>query len=82
MKYHLDIRSSIIGFASAVLILGALSFKNDDSAKEGRYQTAVGETGIVILDTQTGAYILNMNLGNNGWRKGDFANTHKLSKGN
>jgi hypothetical protein len=82
MKYNVDIKSSIIGFASAVLVLGALSFKHDDSAKEGRYQTAVGEKGIVILDTQTGAYILNMNLGNNGWRKGDFANTHKLSKGN
>jgi hypothetical protein len=48
MKYHVYIKSSIIGFASAVLILGALSFKNEDSAKEGRYQTAVGETGNII----------------------------------
>ena len=82
MKHNLDIKSVMIGLIGGILLIGALSFKMEDSQKDGRYQTAVGEKGIVILDTQTGAYILNMNLGNNGWRKGDFANTHKLSKGN
>ena len=82
MERNLDIKSVIIGLISGILLIGALSFKMEDSQRDGRYQTFVAESGVVILDTKTGAYILNTNLTNSGWRKGDFANTHSVSKGN
>jgi hypothetical protein len=82
MKHNLDIKSVIIGLMGGMLLIGALSFKAEDSQKDGRYQTFVAERGVVILDTKTGAYILNTDLSNTGWRKGDFANTHSVSKGN
>ena len=63
-------------------MIGAFSFKDETSEKAGRYQTSVAESGVVILDTQTGAYIINTNLSNYFWQKGDFSTTHSASKGN
>ena len=80
MKYQVDIKSILIGFLSAALLIGIFSFKDQSSEKEGRYQTAVGEKGVVILDTKTGAYIVNTYLTDRDWRKGDFSNPHQLSK--
>ena len=81
MKYKVDIKSILIGFLSAALLIGTFSFKDETSEKEGRYQTSVAESGVVILDTKTGAYIMSMNLGNYNWKKGDFSTTHSASKG-
>jgi hypothetical protein len=80
MKYQVDFKSILIGFLSAALLIGAFSFKDEASEKEGRYQTSVAESGVVILDTKTGAYIMSMNLSNYNWQKGDFSTTHRVSK--
>ena len=80
MKYQVDFKSILIGFLSATLLIGTFSFKDEPSEKEGRYQTSVAESGVVILDTKTGAYIMSMNLSNYNWQKGDFSTTHSVSK--
>lgn len=82
MKNQLDIKSVAIGFLSAALLISVFSFKNGSSLNEGKYQTSIGEIGIVILDTETGAYIINTHAINSGWRKGNFENTFKISKDN
>lgn len=82
MKHQVDIKSVMIGFLSTALLVAAFSFKDGETGKEGRYQTSVGQQGVVILDTKTGEYIINTDLSNNGWRKGDFSSTHHGSKGN
>jgi hypothetical protein len=81
MKYQVDVKSILIGFLSAALLIGAFSFKEETSQKEGRYQTSVAESRVVILDTKTGAYIMSMNLSNYNWQKGDFSTTYSVSKG-
>jgi len=80
MKYQIDIKSMMIGVLGVALLMATFSFKDEVPEKEGRYQTAVGDKGVVILDTKTGAYIMNIDATNMGWRKGDFSNTHKLAK--
>lgn len=82
MKNQLDLKSLIIGFLSAALLIMVFSFKNSSNGQAGRYQTEVGEKGVIVLDVETGAYIINGDLSNMGWRKGDFENTHKVSKDN
>lgn len=80
MKYQIDLKSILIGFLSAALLIGTISFKEETFEKEGRYQTSVAESGVVILDTKTGAYIMSGNLFNYDWKKGDFSTTHSVSK--
>jgi hypothetical protein len=80
MKYQVDIKSVLIGFLSAALLIGTLSFKDETAEKVGRYQTSVAESGVVILDTQTGAFLINTNLSNYQWQKGDFSTIHSVSK--
>lgn len=80
MKYQVDIKSIMIGLLSAAFLFATFSFKDENSEKEGRYQTSVGDKGVVILDTKTGAYIINIDATNNGWRKGDFITTHNVVK--
>jgi len=85
MKYQVDIKSILIGFLSAALLITTISFKNNGNEQDGRYNTVIGEKGVVILDTQTGAYILSPYIQSSGkmeWIKGDFYNTHKVSKDN
>lgn len=82
MKDHLDLKSMLVGFLSAALLLAAFSFKNDNAGNESKYQTAVGEKGIIIVNTATGAYIINTDASNSGWRKGNFENTFNASKDN
>jgi len=81
MKHQLDFKSILIGFLSAASLIGAFSFKEDNSDKEGRYQTTAAEGGTIILDTKTGAFIISSNFFNSNWRKGDFATTFNASKG-
>ena len=85
MKYQVDIKSILIGFLSAALLISTISFKNNGDEQDGKFKAVIGEIGIVILDTQTGAYILTPNVqiaGKMDWIKGDFYNTHKVSKDN
>lgn len=70
---QLDLKSTMIGFLSAVLVTLFISFKNSADVTTGRYQTTIGETGVVILDTQTGAYIMSSGiLPKWKWTKGNF----------
>ncbi len=43
---------------SAALIVTALSFKNQETNRLERYKTAASGNGIMILDTETGDYII------------------------
>lgn len=80
MKPQLDFKSILIGFLGAALLLTAFSFKDEGSDQIGRYQTSVAESGVVILDTKTGDYILNLYLTNKDWKKGNFSENHRTSK--
>jgi hypothetical protein len=80
MKYTVDVKSIMIGFFTATLLFAAFSFKQDTSDETGRYQTSLGQGGMVILDTKTGAYITNTDATNGGWRSGTFSHTHKVVK--
>ncbi|WP_207436001.1 hypothetical protein [Sabulibacter ruber] len=82
MKNQLDFKSLAIGFLSAALLIMGFSFKNSTPGQGGRFQSEVGENGVIVLDTETGAYIINTDMTNSGWRKGDFQTTYKLSKDN
>ncbi len=85
MKITLDIRSLIFGFLAAGLLFMVISFKNSQDENSGKFRTTIGEKGIVILDTETGAYIIAPNMRDFGkvqWIKGDFYNTHKTGKDN
>ena len=82
MKKQLDIKSLIIGFLSAALLIMVLSFKSGNIEQRGRFHTEVGNNGVIVLDVETGAYIINTDLTNSAWRKGDFETTHKVSKDN
>lgn len=78
MKYSVDIKSVMMGLFIATLLFGAFSFKQEGAEPAGRYQTAIGQSGVVILDTKTGAYIINPYATNNGWHKGNFAHTSEI----
>lgn len=85
MKHQVDIKSVLIGFLGAALLISTISFKNNGEEQDGKFKAVIGEKGIVILDTQTGAYILTPYIqtpGKMDWIKGDFYNTHKVSKDN
>lgn len=72
MKYSVDIKSVMIGLFITTLLFGAFSFKQEGSEPVGRYQTSLGEKGVVILDTKTGAYIINTTATNDSWHKVPF----------
>lgn len=75
----------MIGFLGTALLVSIISFKNNSDENEGKFKTVIGEQGIVILDSQTGAYIVAPTMREAGkvqWIKGDFYNTHKTGKDN
>ena len=79
---HLDIRSILIGFLGSALMITAIGFKNSPDENDGRFLASSGEKGIVIVDSQTGAYIIAPYPGPVGkvhWLKGDFESTFKAS---
>lgn len=75
----------MIGFLGTALLVSIISFKNNSDENEGKFKTVIGEQGIVILDSQTGAYIIApamRDFGKVQWIKGDFYSTHKTGKDN
>ncbi|WP_207534848.1 hypothetical protein [Desertivirga arenae] len=76
MKIQLDLKSAVIGFAFALLFTTIISFKNSTDAPDGRYQTAIAENKIIILDTRTGAYIMQTYISSKlTWIRGNFEST-------
>jgi hypothetical protein len=85
MKITLDLKSIMIGFLGTALLVSMISFKNNSDENEGKFKTVMGEQGIVILDSQTGAYIIAPIMREAvkvQWIKGYFYNTHKTGKDN
>ncbi|WP_293307690.1 hypothetical protein [Pedobacter sp. UBA5917] len=79
MKITLDTKSLLLGFLGAGLMFTAISFKNGQDQTGGRYRTEVNANNlVVILDTETGNYIIAPNLveaGKATWFKGEFNKT-------
>lgn len=79
MKITLDTKSLLLGFLGAGLMFTAISFKNAQDQNIGRYRTEVGASDlVVILDSQTGNYIIAPRIRDFGqvqWVKGEFDKT-------
>lgn len=82
MTYQFDSKSIFVGFLATLLVMMAVSFKSENNDENGRYKTSATEAGVVILDTKTGAYIINTDYTNGRWKKGDFTDTHGKSRAN
>ena len=75
-----DLKSALIGFLSAALLVSMFGFNKAKQDTIGRYQVSSGEEGIIILDTRTGSYILDDRPSLSGkkvWTKGEFADTYE-----
>lgn len=84
MKYQIDIKSILIGFLTAALLVSTIAFRQDTANRPGKYQTATRENGTIILDTQSGSFITASirDFGRVQWIKGDFDETYRVSKDN
>lgn len=86
MKITLDTKSLLLGFLGAGLMFTAISFKNGQDQIGGRYRTEVNANNLIlILDTETGNYIIAPNLQEAGkatWFKGDFNRTFSTAVDN
>jgi len=79
MKITLDTKSLLLGFLGAGLMFTAISFKNGQDQNIGRYRSQIGASDlVVILDSQTGNYIIAPDIRDFGkvqWVKGEFDKT-------
>lgn len=85
MKIEIDIKSMLIGFLGAALLVSVVSFRGAEEQKSGKFQTVVSEKAVVILDTETGAYIIAPEIRDFGqvqWVKGDFYKTYQVGRDN
>lgn len=86
MKITLDTKSLLLGFLGAGLMFTAISFKNGQDQTGGRYRTEVNANNmVVILDSETGNYIIAPSLQESGkatWLKGEFNKTFSAAVDN
>ncbi|CAH0147703.1 MULTISPECIES: hypothetical protein [unclassified Pedobacter] len=86
MKITLDTKSLLLGFLGAGLMFTAISFKNGQDQTGGRYRTEVNANNlVVILDTETGNYIIGSGMQSFGkvqWIKGEFDKTFSTALDN
>ncbi|MDQ0640514.1 hypothetical protein QF042_004079 [Pedobacter sp. W3I1] len=86
MKITLDTKSLLLGFLGAGLMFTAISFKNGQDQTGGRYRTEVNANNlVVILDTETGNYIIGPSVqpaGKVQWIKGEFNKTFSTAVDN
>ncbi|MBT2564149.1 hypothetical protein J7E50_05770 [Pedobacter sp. ISL-68] len=86
MKITLDTKSLLLGFLGAGLMFTAISFKNGQDQTGGRYRTEVNANNlVVILDTETGNYIIGPGMQSFGkvqWIKGEFDKTFSTAVDN
>lgn len=84
----LDLKSILTGFALSLLVLFMFGYTNATEAPvenhpTGRYQAVASERGFVILDTQTGDYLIDADvayLGGLIWEKGTFQEAHEAGR--
>ncbi|MBO9674775.1 MAG: hypothetical protein J7577_15110 [Sphingobacteriaceae bacterium] len=78
MKITLDSKSLLLGFLGAGLMFAAISFKNDQNQAGGKYRTEAANNMLIILDSETGNYIIAPDMRDIGkvqWIKGEFNKT-------
>ena len=78
-----DVKSVMIGMLGTLLFFSILGSASTQSNVSGRYQASSSERGFIILDTQTGKYILDSNvnyIGKIGWIKGEFESSFERGK--
>ncbi|BAV05557.1 hypothetical protein FLA_1564 [Filimonas lacunae] len=79
-------RSAIAGAVVAIIIVAAFSFSAQQTTIDtGRYETKMGEKGIIILDVHTGQYVIApevMTAGQVQWIKGKFDDIYKTGLDN
>lgn len=82
MKLQIDVKSAIAGAVAAAVIVAVFSFRDAGKAPLDageRYQTKVNGSGVIILDTYTGKFIITPEIRNFGkvqWIKGEFDDTY------
>ena len=79
MTITLDLKSLCLGALGVFCIVALSNFNrpapqpNDATDEVRRYQAVSGERGLIILDTKTGKFLLDVNyIGRARWQKGDF----------
>ncbi|MDR6786230.1 hypothetical protein ABIE26_004949 [Pedobacter africanus] len=85
MKITLDVKSLLLGVLAAGLMFTAFSFKSTQGQGSGRFSTEVHDHVVVILDTETGHYIIAPSMYDVSkiqWLKGEFYDTFKTGKDN
>ena len=73
-----DFKSAVIGFLGAAFIFIIFAFNKPTEGPIGRYQGHSSEEGFMIVDTQTGNYIIDDRSSFSGktiWTKGSFQDT-------
>ncbi|MCZ4244118.1 hypothetical protein [Pedobacter punctiformis] len=85
MKITLDTKSLLLGFLGTGLMFAAISFKSAQDQGSGRFHTEVNDHVVVILDSETGNYIIAPSMYDVNkiqWIKGEFYQTFKVAKDN
>ncbi|ALL06761.1 hypothetical protein AQ505_15425 [Pedobacter sp. PACM 27299] len=83
MKITLDIRSLLIGFMAAAIVILGFSFKSTEAEKPGKFTTEISNNGVVILNTETGDFIMANGLEGYrqlDWTKGGFDSTFTVAR--
>lgn len=82
----LDYKSMLIGILATALLFSFYSFDRTAETpmpQVGKYQAVSSERGFLILDTQTGDYILDTEVnyvGKMTWIKGDFESSFQTGR--
>ena len=85
MKITLDAKSLLMGFLASGLMFTVISFKSTSDQSKGKFRTEVNDHVVVILDTETGNYIIApsmYDISKIQWIKGEFYETFKTGKDN
>jgi hypothetical protein len=83
LTFELDARVLTLGLVLIVIVaIAAFTPKGtlQGDSTNGRFQAVASERGFIILDTRTGQYILDSQVGYGkkmNWIRGDFAKSYK-----
>lgn len=77
----IDLKSFLIGILATALMFLLLGAREADNAENGRYRATASDDYLLILDTQTGEYILETSyIGKQKWIRGDFQTSYENGK--